>query len=487
MNINDSTNLTHMSDLVNQFTVKQNLDLEAIEKDMIGSTGVQRIPETDPMREFQSAMNELANDVGINLDTSGMDFGMGQGDDGGFGDYNAHTSSGGHSGGADSGSGAEDSYDDVGDFEDYQNSTPVGIARVAQSGTSTGTGMRSNMGPDNDLEQDNFLTNLRREYKENQGYTPGYRSEAETMASSPVKSSTSAPAQRPAPLRPRQPQQQSYGYGQGGQGGYGGYGGYGQGGYGQGGYDQTGYGQYNQTGYGQSGQSGQNGQNGYDPYDQGNSYYDPNRYNADYYGQQQDYDGSYDSRRSQLENVMQNYGGGQIDNFSLKKEQEEDTKSILLEDIDELRFELEGDDVDISRVPEVDQDSPLADVQKVHKMLRVKYIRRRYNDFGHEIILAGAQGIGELFDGNRKVGPYKPNLNGWHNEVRTKLRRMRYETATIVSDIVQEYNIGPFSRLLLELVPSAVIYSNMKKNQHGQSNYTPDQISSAIGELRTME
>ena len=120
-------------------------------------------------------------------------------------------------------------------------------------------------------------------------------------------------------------------------------------------------------------------------------------------------------------------------------------------------------------------------------MLRMKYIRRRYNHFGHELILAGAYGLGYIFDGKRKVGPYQPDLNGWHNEVRTKLRRMRYETATIVSDIVREYNIGPFSRLLLELVPSAVIYSNLRHSQHGQNNYTVDQMSDAINELRDFD
>ena len=92
-----------------------------------------------------------------------------------------------------------------------------------------------------------------------------------------------------------------------------------------------------------------------------------------------------------------------------------------------------------------------------------------------------------ILDGKRKIGPYQPDLGGWHNEVRTKLRRMRYETATIVSDIVREYNVGPFSRLLLELVPSAVIYSNMRRSQHGQNNYTVDQMSDAINELRDLD
>lgn len=187
-----------------------------------------------------------------------------------------------------------------------------------------------------------------------------------------------------------------------------------------------------------------------------------------------------------LDDVMRTYSGENSD-VNFEREHEEDMKAILLEDIDELRAELATDGVDLSRIPIVNQDSPMNLVKSVHQILRKKYDRKRCNTLGNEVILAGAQGLGYLFDGKRRIGPYAPCLEGWHNTVRPKLRRMRYETSTIVSGIMQEYNIGPIGRLLLELVPSAFLYSNMRKEQSGKSNYSPTQMSDAFDDLRKFD
>ena len=90
--------------------------------------------------------------------------------------------------------------------------------------------------------------------------------------------------------------------------------------------------------------------------------------------------------------AMQGYtGAGQA--ISVEREREEETKTILLEDIDELMNELEEEGVDLSRIPEVDQDSPIEDVKTVNKILRMKYDRRRYTNFGEEVILAAVHGL----------------------------------------------------------------------------------------------
>lgn len=438
-NIDDPTNLTHLSDLVNQYVVSKNLDLEAIERDMIGTTGTKKLPNIDPNTAYGSTVSELAREIGINLNNN---LNMENFDE----PYTRSISKQ-----KDVVAPAKQTY-----TETYNNNEFDEIDELDNTNMIATT---------NDTVNDpgSLVETLKQQYSENKIEAP------DVYNNSPRKSPESTVKKQP--LRARNIEHNYY--------------------------DQQ-YQQYqpdnnyqNENYYQQPAQP-QSYQQPYpqqypQPYPQqyqnqqyqNQQYYDPNRFDPNYYST----NNGPDPYRSQLTNAMQAYSG-MIDDQTMIKEQEEDTKSILLEDIDELKFELEDDGVDISRIPEVDQDSPLADVQKVHKMYKVKYIRRRYNDFGHEIILAGAQGLGYIFDGSRKIGPYKPNLVGWHNEVRTKLRRMRYETATIVSGIVQEYNIGPFSRLLFELVPSAVIYSNSKKNQHGQTNYTVDQYSQAIGELR---
>jgi hypothetical protein len=183
-----------------------------------------------------------------------------------------------------------------------------------------------------------------------------------------------------------------------------------------------------------------------------------------------------------LDDVMRAYAGPYAD-INAEKEKEEDTKSILLEDIDELRFELESDGVDLSRIPSVDPDADTDTVKKIHKILRMKYDRRRCNTLGSEFLLAGAQGLEYIFDGERKIGPWQPDLTGFHNTVRSKLRRMRYETSSIVASVMHDYNIGPTMRILCELVPSMFVYSRMRKDQRGRQGYSADQLSEAYDDL----
>jgi hypothetical protein len=145
---------------------------------------------------------------------------------------------------------------------------------------------------------------------------------------------------------------------------------------------------------------------------------------------------------------------------------------------------LEDDDVDLSRIPDVNGDSTLEEIMNVRKILRRKYDRRRFSSFSTEFILAAAQAVEYICDGQRKIGKFTvPDLTNWHNTVRTKLRKLRYETSTIVSGTMEKYNIGPVGRLGLELVPSAFLHSKMRKDQRGKANYTPNQMSEAYDQL----
>ena len=142
MNINDPTNLTHLSDLVNQYTVNKNLDLEAIEKDMIGTTS-RRAPEIDPNEAFRAAMQELTQDIGINLDGNVN-----------FSDFsdNQQPKKSAYSNNNKGKSAAatveyEDGLDELNELEEAATTTPDRSTAVAATGTS-----------------DNFLDELRKEY-----------------------------------------------------------------------------------------------------------------------------------------------------------------------------------------------------------------------------------------------------------------------------------------------------------------------------------
>jgi hypothetical protein len=211
------------------------------------------------------------------------------------------------------------------------------------------------------------------------------------------------------------------------------------------------------------------------------SHHDERHHRSHYYRRHEHHD-----KNSYLDDVLKNYS-----NYSKKitaeEDNEEELKIILLEDIDELKQELEADGSQLARIPEVNRDSKMIDIKEIHKILRLKYDRKRCTTLGTELILAGAKSLEWVFDGKRSFGIYKPDLTDWSNTLRAKLRRLKYESSTIVSDAMQSLSFGPASRLALELIPSAILYSNMRKNAYGKTNYSPEQMSEAFEDLRQFE
>jgi ribosomal protein L21E len=392
--INDPTNITGMSKLLNKDHVDTQLNLDAIERDMIGRAGVRTTREINPDQEYLATMRELADIAGIPMDEMNVSSYSGSYDD-------------------ESGSGSYTSGS-------YEDGSEEGSWESEEGSWET-----------DDENNEDFIKTLRdkKEYK----YDDPSVLKAPTLGSGRKRDRHS---RKPNPFHKERPRVQNY---------------------------PQGYGQQPQQ------QSA-----------------DPHRYNATYPGimPNRPEQGQGDPRQQQFNQMMQGYGNVGPAGINVEREHEEETKTMILEDIDELLQELDDDDVDVSNIPQVDQDSPLGDVKNVQKILRMKYDRRRYTTFGTEFILAGVHGLEYLFDGKRKWGPYQPDLTNWHNTVRTKLRRMRYETSMIVSDVMHQYNVGPITRVLLELGPSAFLHSRMRKDQHGKSGYTPDQMSDAYNALR---
>jgi uncharacterized protein YfkK (UPF0435 family) len=172
------------------------------------------------------------------------------------------------------------------------------------------------------------------------------------------------------------------------------------------------------------------------------------------------------TRREHIEHII---GPESAGDFSLENEKREDMKSAMLAEIDELISILNEVNVDLTRIPQVTQDTSYEDIEKVLRMLRHKNDYSRYCDLAQEGLLTIAHGLEELFDGKRMwFNRYQPDLTDWHNSVGTKFRRIRHDMGQVVSGVMQEYNISPFMQILLELVPNLFIYSKLRKHSHSQ-------------------
>lgn len=184
--------------------------------------------------------------------------------------------------------------------------------------------------------------------------------------------------------------------------------------------------------------------------------------------------------------ALQAYSGDiNMQEEMIEAERIEEDKERMLMDIEDIRAELEDDGVDVSRIPIVNSDTHPSVVTKVYNQIKRKYNRSRCEDLGSNIFLSTATLVEMVFDGKKSYFGYKPNMDGWSRTVRSKMRRMRYEQSTIISNALDYYNIGPIGRIGLELIPSAFLHSVMRRETPKADVYMSKE--SALNDLREFD
>lgn len=167
------------------------------------------------------------------------------------------------------------------------------------------------------------------------------------------------------------------------------------------------------------------------------------------------------------------------------REQMEDEKAGMIADIDELIMSLELDGKDLTRIRRPDQMSSYEEVESTLRLLQRKVDRTRCSTLAEEIIIFGAMAMEEIFDGQHQYLGYSPDLTGFHNVARSKLRRVRSETSQIASAVLRDNAIGPTARLLMEFIPAMVLHARNRSKQHGQpSMFDDDNMAETNSRLR---
>jgi len=191
------------------------------------------------------------------------------------------------------------------------------------------------------------------------------------------------------------------------------------------------------------------------------------------------------------QNIINNALGGDYDendiNFDIDQESKDEKKLMLLEKIEDLKEELVGEGINTEKVPSVDYESDLETIEYVHRVYMIKYNRHRFGGFAEEFILTGAGIIENIFNGQNEFLGLKPDLTDYSSTVRVKLRRLRHETSTIMGGVMEQYDIGPFTRIMIELIPSMFLHAKLNKSQYKNNIYQDVNMNSAISELRSLE
>lgn len=179
-------------------------------------------------------------------------------------------------------------------------------------------------------------------------------------------------------------------------------------------------------------------------------------------------------------------------NINMEQEIEEERKNSLLEQIEALRDDLGELGVSVDGIQyNVSYDEPLKRIEEVHRRLGFKYSKLKYNSIAEEALVAGASLLEMVFNGKHEYFGCRPDITGYSDVVKSKLKRIRVETSTAVSRFVAKNNVGVAPRLLMELLPSLITQSQRRKLQVGDSlnenvGYKKSSIRGHISDLNNM-
>ncbi len=157
------------------------------------------------------------------------------------------------------------------------------------------------------------------------------------------------------------------------------------------------------------------------------------------------------------------------DKFELEHEKLADDKVIMIEQIESLKDELRLDKNDKRFA--IDEDDDYNKVRATWERLKYKSQLQTYDTMFTEAIIFGTGMIEKLFDGKKVYFGYRPNMEGWSDTVKLKLKRMQPEKTKVVSGIVKNYQINEGASIVIQLILSGILYSQFKGKEAEEENY----------------
>jgi len=182
-----------------------------------------------------------------------------------------------------------------------------------------------------------------------------------------------------------------------------------------------------------------------------------------------------EERANALKQFLKGDDNDQDDKYNIGPERLEDDRIVMIEQIENLKVELEIEGCDVARF-DIKENDNYEKIQDVWRKLKLKSQYKTYSNMFEEGILLGAEFIEWAFDGDKEYFGYKPCMVGWGDTVKVKLKRMKLETASFVSGIMQEYKMSAGLSIMTQLLVSGVLYSVIKRkndeNNNEPSGYT---------------
>jgi hypothetical protein len=149
----------------------------------------------------------------------------------------------------------------------------------------------------------------------------------------------------------------------------------------------------------------------------------------------------------------------------------EEDKAEYIDNINRMRVSLKEQGINIDDIPTVDASTSASIVNRVYKQITRRYDSATYSDTGSDIIVGLCQCLEGIFNGKRVLFGIRPDLTGWTDQyVRPHMTHFRYETSKMVAEYIEQFGFGRFAKILLLLIPGALVYMATGRNISGQKN-----------------
>lgn len=191
--------------------------------------------------------------------------------------------------------------------------------------------------------------------------------------------------------------------------------------------------------------------------------------------------------RARLNNIFKTYGI--TDNRSdetvrarVQRTHDEDNKIRLLTRIEKLKAILDSQGIETSHIT-ADENSEMSELKESFQRLYSKHNTARCSSLFNELMMAGAYQLENLFDGKKEWFGRKPDMVGFADTMKVKLRRIEYDTSEYMAEKFEDSKISPFWRIMLEILPSIFTYSYSRSNAKRNSVNMEAQYRDAQSEL----
>ena len=159
----------------------------------------------------------------------------------------------------------------------------------------------------------------------------------------------------------------------------------------------------------------------------------------------------------------------------LQDDADEDELIRLKENIEGLKQTLIEEQISYDNIAYVNDLTSVSKARKVERAMQVRLDNLRLREMIEEVALTLCSGVEEVCNGENEILGGKPDLRGYSNTLKLKLRRMRGKTTYAVSQVLQNSNMPWWLTLILDIGPSLFLFArdkqNMRRNMLDQNEF----------------